>query len=152
MKKVIGIFLTMVMVFLVISMNVSLAENKIVEGYYGSTVQDFVEEWMRAQKKDEMYFNNTTNDFGYFYGHGVILVKEFEETYGVKWNDESMYKVLSDNYDNLELEIKTIGFYEGYNVYLMKAKSTDPIGYAYNYGERYPYYEGEMIFMACIEP
>lgn len=152
MKKVIGIFMAMVMVFLVISMNVSLAENKIVEGYYGSTVQDFVEEWMRAQKKDEMYFNNTTNDFGYFYGHGVILVKEFEETYGVEWNDESMYKVLSDNYDNLELEIKTIGFYEGYNVYLMKAKSTDPIGYTYYYGERHSYYEGEMIYMACIEP
>ena len=152
MKKVIGIFMAMVMVFLVISMNVSLAENKIVEGYYGSTVQDFVEEWMRAQKKDEKYFNNTTDDFGYFYGHGVILVEEFEETYGVKWNDESMYKVLSDNYDNLELEIKTIGFYEGYNVYLMKAKSTDPIGYGYSYGEQYPYYEGEMIYMACIEP
>ena len=152
MKKVVGIFLAMVMVFLVISMNVSLAENKIVEGYYGSTVQDFVEEWMRAQKKDEKYFSNTTDDFGYFYGHGVILVEEFEETYGVKWNDESMYKVLSDNYDNLELEIKTIGFYEGYNVYLMKAKSTDPIGYGYSYGEQYPYYEGEMIYMACIEP
>lgn len=152
MKKVIGIFMAMVMVFLVISMNVSLAENKIVEGYYGSTVQGFVEEWMRAQKKDEKYFNNTIDDFGYFYGHGVILVEEFEETYGVKWNDESMYKVLSDNYDNLELEIKTIGFYEGYNVYLMKAKSTDPIGYGYSYGEQYPYYEGEMIYMACIEP
>jgi hypothetical protein len=34
----------------------------------------------------------------------------------------------------------------------MKAKSTDPIGYHYSYGEQYPYYEGEMIYMACIEP
>ena len=152
MKKVIGVFLTMVMVFLVISMNVSLAENKIVEGYYGSTVQDFVEEWMRAQKKDEKYFNNTVNEFGYFYGHGVMLVNEFEETYGIEWNNESMEKVLAEHYSNLEFEVKTIGFYEGYNVYLMKAKSTDPIGYTYSYGEQYPFYEGEMIYMACIEP
>lgn len=152
MKKVVGIFLTMVMVFLAISMNVSLAENRIVEGYYGSRVQDFVEEWMRGQKKDDKYFDNTVDEFGYFYGHGVILVDEFEEEFGIEWNDESMYKVLSEHYNNLELEIKTIGFYEGYNVYLMKAKSTDPIGNYYSYGEAYPYYEGEMIYMACIEP
>lgn len=152
MKKVIGIFMAMVMVFLVISMNVSLAENRIVEGYYGSTVQDFLEEWMRTQKKDEKYFNNRTNEFGYFYGHGVVVVNEFEDHWGCCWSNESMYKVLSEHYKNLELEIKTIGFYEGYDVYLMKAKSTDPIGYTYYYGEQYPYYEGEMIYMACIEP
>ena len=151
MKKVMGIFMVMVMVFLAISMNTSLAENRIVEGYYGSTVQGFVEEWMRAQKKDERYFNRTTVN-EYYYGYGVLLVNEFEELYGVEWNDESMRKVLSEHYGNLEMEIKTIGFYEGYNVYLMKAKSTDPIGYYYSYGEQYPYYEGEMIYMACIEP
>ena len=150
MKKVIGIF--MVMVFLVFSMNVSLAETRIVEGYYGSTVQGFVEEWMRAQKIDEKYFNNTADEFGYYYGHGVMLVDEFEKEFGIEWNDESMYKVFSELYKNLEFEVKTIGFYEGYNVYLMKAKATDPIGYEYSYGEQYPYYEGEVIYMACIEP
>ena len=152
MKKVIGIFLTMVLVFLVLSMNVSLAENKIVKGYCGSEVQGFVEEWMRSQKIDEKYYDNTADEFGYFYGHGVMLVDEFEESFGVEWNDESMYKVLSEHYNNLEFEVKTIGFYEGFNVYLMKAKSTDAIGYYYSYGEQYPYYEGEMIYMACIEP
>lgn len=147
MKKVIGIFLMMV---ILVSMNVALAE-RTIEGI-GSEVQTIIEEWMRIQNKDEKYFNNTVNEFGYYYGHGVMLVNEFEKEYGVEWNDESMEKVLSNEYDNLELEIKTIGFYEGHNVYLMKAKSTDPIGYYYSYGEAYPYYEGEMIYMACIEP
>lgn len=150
MKKVIGIFMIMVIGFLVFSMNVSLA-NEIVKGY-GSEVQNFLEEWMRAQQKDEKYFNNTVDEFGYYYGHGVMLVDEFEEVYGMAWNASSMYEVLSKTYSNLEFETKTIGFYEGYNVYLMKAKSTDPIGYYYSYGEQYPYYEGEMIYMACIEP
>lgn len=152
MKKVIGIFMMMVMVFLVFSMNVSLAENRIVEGYYGSTVQDFLEEWMRVQKVDEKYYNNETNEFGYFYGHGVVSVDDFEEQFGIEWNNNNMYNVLSENYENLEFEIKTVGFYEGYNVYLMKAKSTDPIGWTYSYGEQYPYYEGEMLFMAYITP
>jgi len=151
MKKVIGIFMAMVMVFLVISMNVSLAD-EIVKGYYGSEVQDFLEEWMRAQQKDEKYFKDTTDEFGYYYGHGVVLADEFEKLYGVEWNEESMYDVLSEHYENLELEVTTIGFYEGYNVYLMKAKSTEPVGYKYSYGEEEPYYEGEMIFMVCIEP
>ena len=152
MKKVICIFMMMVMVFLAISMNVSLAENRIVEGYYGSTVQDFLEDWMRAQKVDEKYFINETNDFDYFYGHGVVAVDDFENDFGVEWNNENMYKVLSEHYKNLEFEVKTIGFYEGYNVYLMKAKSTDPIGWTYSYGEQYPYYEGEMMFMAFTNP
>ena len=152
MKKVIGIFISMVMVFLVFSMNVSLAENRIVEGYYGSTVQDFLEDWMKTQKVDERYFNNTINEFGYYYGHGVVVANYFEDDYGIEFNDESMRKVLSDNFKNLELEIKTIGMYEGYNVYLMKAKSTDTIGYYYSYGNKYEYYEGEMIYMVCREP
>ena len=147
MKKLVGIF--MVMVFLV-SMNVALADRIVKD--YGSRVQDFVEEWMRIQNKDEKYFKRTTDDNGYYYGYGALSVKEFENHYGIEWNDESMCKMYSEEYENLEIDIKTIGFYEGYNVYLMKAKSTDPIGYVYEYGEAYPFYMGEMIYMAYVEP
>ena len=145
MKKVIGIFMTMVMVFVFVSMAVS--ENP--KGYSGSEVYTMVEEWARAQHKDN-YLDSKVID-GSYCTCGVIETSDFKELTGNDFTVDELVDVYYHSrdygfdWDVTNASVKLVGFYEGYDVYELNINTNLPIG-TYD-GE--DYYNGNVIFMVC---
>lgn len=147
MKKVIGIFLTMVVVFMFASM--ALAENN-PKGYEGSEVANMVEEWIKSNSSD-VYLTRTF-DQGVAYEYGVICTSDYKELTGEDLTLDGLKEVYLNgtkygcDYDASEVTIKTIGFHESYDVYKLEIKTTN-MPLCSNNG--IDYYRGEAIFMIC---
>jgi len=156
MKKVVGIFMAMVMVFVMIGTvygeaKVDVKIDGAVYGISGSVVYDWIGEWAKSVG-DGRTGSELKN--GYYKGYGVIDAKWFIEEYGCDPTVENITNVLTDAYDLEKLEIVTAGFYDDYTVYKMFAKSkTMAIGntYDYNLNDYVDYYEGDMYFMVVYE-
>ena len=142
MKKLVAVLMVLVMVFAI-----GIASSEKVVPYTGSRVYGWLEEWCRAQGYEEYLGYGAIDDNGYYRGIGVVSNKSFKEQYGTDFNEESAYATLAGVYDGLEMYIKTIGFYEGYEVYKMVAKADEPIGTVNMEGTPVEYCAGEMIFM-----
>ena len=154
MKKFNGIIL-FVLVVLLVGFIIVKAETNIVNeetisgmvyGETGSTVYDWLEEWVSIY--DEEARKNTIDDNMYYKGFGVIDAYEFEEEFQCSCTLENIEKVEKEHFDLEHYDVKLVGFYEDYNVYKMEAKSnTTPIGYEYVNGVEVNYYGGYIYFM-----
>ena len=151
MKKVIGIFMTMVLLF-VVSMitNVVIAENVTKDNFTESEVYDMVTEWSKKSGIYGKYDHEMIN--GIYCTKGVLSTKGFKELTG---NDFTL-NGLEDFYYNIgmydydldcdvnKVEIKVIGLHENYEIYRMDITTKNiPLG---NY-QGIDYYNGSIIFM-----
>lgn len=147
MKKVIGIFLTMVLAFVVLMSNVYASE---IADVYPDEGYDLVREWAKNQGWNDWY--NITGDG--FVGHscGALSMKDFENETGLDWSMETFEKALIEQWDLCECRIKQVGEIEGNNIYLIEAQSeTKVIGTIWNdetnsYDD---YYCASVLFMVC---
>lgn len=147
MKKVVGLIVMLVMA---IMMMTTVMADEIVHGdYCGSDIFSWVEEWAKCQGYEE-YLDCDVDDLNRYYGYGVVDVDSFERIYEIECNKDNMIKVILDEYEGVNVQIKTVGFYDGYEVNLMIAESDGrmAIGYTYYEGNEIPYYYGELLFMA----
>ena len=147
MKKVMAIFMVMVFAFIFGSMAYG---EKVVKDHYGFEVQGWIEEWAHHNGYDR-YIDESRilDENGYYRGYGLVDNGDFVNEYGIEFNEDTCCDVLASHYKGLEMEIKLIGFYENYEVYLMKCKADEPIGSVYSEGKTIDYCAGEVIFMIC---
>ena len=152
MKKVIGIFMTMVFVVLMVSM--AFGENP--NGYTGSEVYAMVEEWARAQNYYETYDYNLED--GVYHCMGVIETKDFKEMTGNDFTMDELTNVYynckdyGQDWDVTDARIRRVGFYEGYDVYILDLSTNEiPLGSGYDYGNASyeDYYHVSVLFMIC---
>lgn len=145
MKKLVGMMMAIVMVFAVVY---SAAGERVVTDHYAYEVLDWTEEWCKKNGYEQYVENDyTLDENGCFHGIGVMVLEDCRAAYGEDFNLDDCERILSQFYKGVEIEIRTIGFYEGYEVMLMRAKAEDPIGQVYRNGEPIDYYKGELIFM-----
>ena len=152
MKKVIGIFLMMVFVVLVTSM--ALGEKMIVDNNDLSEVCTMVHDWARGQGLYEKY--DWKLESGIYHAMGAISEAGFKEISGMDFSIENLAKLYYDcgnygyDWDIYDCNIKTTGFIEGYNVYVMDMRTNKvPLGNAYNdiTCEEQDYYRVSILFM-----
>ena len=129
MKKVVGIFMAMMMVFIVLSM--AIAENPKGDV---NEVYAMVQDWIRSQDQ-ERYLRG---DFegGVYYTCGVISASEFKKLTGEEYSEMGLKKVYWNakdygaDFNAVYVSIRLAGFIEGYDVYILDIKTeTEPLGY-----------------------
>ena len=128
MKKVIGILLVLVLIFVgyYIFANAEMVNNETIDGmvYNESwwTAKEMLNDWMSMYRSNVKI--DSIDEKGYATVTGVIEYKEFEEEQGV-----------ACTFENMENK--------------MEAKSeSEPIGYVYNENnEKVDFYEGCIYFM-----
>ena len=148
MKKVIGIFMTMVMMFLVISMNIGYATE--VADITGSEGYELVREFAETNGLDDWYIENDVN--GVLYGCGAFDIECWEREYGLTYSFENFEKWMNEYWELCECRIRKCGEINGYDVYLIEAQSeTKELGHKWNDDtEMYdPYYCARVLFMIC---
>lgn len=152
MKKVIGIFMSMVFVVLMLSM--AFGENP--KNYSGSEVYTMVENWAESQHCYDLYNRNFKD--GCYHMMGVIETRDFKELTGNDFSMEDLEKVYynCDKYgyewDVNECNVKLVGFHEGYDVYELTINTnTIPLGSCYDYetNNYVDYFNGKVLFMVC---
>lgn len=148
MKKVVGIFITMVLVALMASMAFASGNPKCT----GSEGLVMLEDWIKSQKC-EKYLRE---DFegGVKYTYGVIMASNFKELTGEEYTENGLKKLYLNaknyggNFNATEVSVRLIGFVEGYNVYGLDIKTeTEPLGNE----NGIDYYIGSAVFMVCEE-
>ena len=147
MKKVIGIFFAMVLGFLISMSNVYATE---IADIYPSKGYDLVLEWAESNGWTNWY--NKVGEGEVAYGCGSLSIAEFENDTGLDWSMEDYKKESIERWDLCECEIKKVGEIEGYDIYLVEARSeTTVVGTVWNpETESYEdYYCGSVLFMIC---
>ncbi len=144
MKKVICILM---MVVLVAIANITVAE-KNPTNYEAYEVVNMVEDWAEAQKLNEKYSWNLEN--GTYYCMGAISETEFKELSGMEFSTDNLEKIYyncknyGQDYDVTNCNVRTTGFCEGYNVYIMDISTNNvPLGTT----SGIDYYNVSIIFM-----
>lgn len=154
MKTVIGIFLTMV--FVVLMASIAFGEKNPTD-VCDSEVYAMVEDWARNQKVYDNY--NWKLESGVYHGMGVISESDFKEISGKEFsldNLKNLYfncKNYGYDWDITDCEIRTVGFIEGYNVYILDMSTNKvPLGSTWNYDicEEQNYYHVSMLFMVSM--
>lgn len=145
MKKVICIFLTMVMVALVCA--IAFAGEEIATGDKARELYDRAYKWAEENGLYE-YVNNDAVD-GILYGCGGLDVEEFEKHYGVEYSISNFIKKSMYDYDMTECYVTVVGELEGVNVYRAYAEAYEPIGSKWNEetNEYEKYYKCDILFI-----
>lgn len=145
MKKVVGIFITMVLVFVVVSM--TLAEQNPLNIEW-EEVKEMIDNWIKTQRNENYICGYI--DGNIYYAAGVISNDEFKKLTGEDFTTEGLETLYlecekyGENYDVLYANVKTVGFYEGYNVYELDMKTNNiPLGRH----EGMNYYHVNVVFM-----
>ena len=145
MKKVIGIFLTMVFVFVVISIASGNEISKLNGNECYSKVKEFAKNgWSK--------WYNEEADESVLYGCGVISIEEFENGLGIEWSIENLEKAETEYYGLCECHVNKVGEIDGDDIYLIEAQSeTKVLGSKYNYETEQvdEFYCGSVLFMVC---
>jgi len=150
MKKWTILMVVLMVVCLAMAFITDVNAEEIVKDHSYGEVYDWIEEWAKLYGYEEFVdYNNKLDENACYHGYGVIDNSDFVDVYGVDYSNDSCIEVLAQHYDGLKIEITTVGFYEGYSVFLMKASANEPIGYGYWDDERVDYYSGEMLYMIC---
>lgn len=118
MKKVVGIFITMVMVFVVASMalgdecNCNLCK---------------AERWIKAYARENGYEKcyNDVRENGVHYYCGVLDIEEFELYEGIEYSIYNWGNWAVEEFNFLTCEIETIEENGFRDVYLVRAKTAD---------------------------
>lgn len=146
MRKVIGIFMAMVMVFLFTGMAFGEGNPK---GFNSFEIQGMVEEWVEENNLDGYSLTGTFEN-GILHTIGVLDGALFERETGEKFSPEKLAKSYYDpELTGMELNVvastvKKIGEHEGYDVYILNLLTKDtPIG-EYNGKDVYHF---SIIFM-----
>ena len=153
MKKVIGILLVLVLIFVgyYIFANAEMVNNETIDGmvYNESwwTAKEMLNDWMSMYRSNVKI--DSIDEKGYATVTGVIEYKEFEEEQGVACTFENMEKIIREHYDISYFKISNVGTYGLYSIKKKKKKSeSEPIGYVYNENnEKVDFYEGCIYFM-----
>ena len=149
MKKIVGIFMVMVLGFVFIGMNIGNAENP--RNFSASEVNSMVIDWLRCQEM-EKYETETFED-GIYYTNGVVSESDFIDLTGKVFSEEAMEEVYINshkygaNWDVTEndVDVRLVGFIDGYNVYMLNMKSNNvPLGKCYGTVD---YYQISIVFM-----
>lgn len=152
MKKVIGIFLAMVMVFVFVSM--AFAEDGISYGKYDHEVCDMVHDWADNQGYWDWTMDKPRCLNGVGYACGALNKDAWENETGYEWSIDNFKKWLDEEWETCEVHIRVIGTIDGVNVYLCETQSETKIaGSAYNY-EKEEYedcYCASIMFAVCTE-
>ena len=156
MKKVVLVFMAIVLVSLAIGMafgeNAKINTEAIVDGacydkeFYEA--EDLVKEWILSVG-DKRNAEKKLID-GYWYGYGIIDGYGFNDDYGCNPTIENIKEILGTKYDLSKFEIVVAGYIDDYAVYKMVAESeTETIGYEWNYEtEEYDEYcKGSIYYM-----
>jgi len=122
MKKVIGIFMMMVMVFVVVSMALGEENPCTVDCY---EMRTYLDEWIDHQKGEE--YEQTYVDGSIYYTTGVVCNSEFYNITGEYFTPEKMEEMYlhadeygEPDYKATEASVKLVGMYENYNVYELR--------------------------------
>ena len=149
MKKVIGLMMVLVMVFMV--MVTALADNP--KGYSENEIHSMLVEWINDQYGREYFDRDIEN--GVYYTYGVLNGPYVNELTGKDYITpeviENLYydcKNYGYDWDVMDASVKLVGFYEGYDVYTLTIKTnTVPLG---TYCEE-EYYNVNLVFMVYEE-
>ena len=148
MRKLIGIFMVMVLGFVFIGMNIGNAENP--KNYSVTVLEQMVDEWLHCQKM-EKYYDNVLED-GIYYSKGIVSEKDFIDLTGVVFSEKAMEEMYLNNHEygahwditEENVDVRLTGFIDGYNVYILNMKSnSEPLGY--ECGTKY--YQISIVFM-----
>lgn len=158
MKKVIGIFLTMVFVFVVTSMVFGETEMNTIDKNIGAVYTDYywnvnemVDEWCRHNGYENYVDHENSFEDGIYRGSGILNASAFEKDTNEIFSFENAIKETQKHYD-CNIEIKHVGYYENYKVYQLHGKSeTDVLGTTYHDDGTTDYYEVDLIFMVVFE-
>lgn len=146
MKKVIGIMLVMVIIAIITTMYSANADT-IVKEHDAYDVINWVDEWAE-QNGYEYYIENQgrlVDDC--FIARGVVVNQDFINRYGVEFDIHTCEDALEKEYGPIDMSIRKVGEYEGYDVFVMTAKAEVPIGTCYKDDNVIEYYETNMLFM-----
>jgi hypothetical protein len=149
MKKVVGMLILVMLIIVVIAFESAKADI-IVKDHPAYEVMDWLDEWAAANGYQEFVDRTGTLDKdNKFIGRGLVVNEDFVNQYGVDFNIETCEAILEDAFGPIDMDIRRVGYYENYEVFVMTAKTKDvPMGTARgNDGEIVEYYEGEMLFM-----
>ena len=148
MKKVICILM---MVIIVAIANIAMADRNPIDYEYHEVI-NMVEDWAVSQKMYDKYNWNLENEV--YYAMGVVSETDFKELTGKDFSIEAMRdtylncKDYGQEWDITKCDIKTVGFHEGYNVYMMNmASNNTPIGTKIYDDYGVDYYEISILFM-----
>lgn len=149
MKKVIGLMMVLVMVFMV--MVTALADNP--KGYSESEINSMLVEWIINQCGSDYFDRGIEN--GVYYTYGVLNGPYVNELTGKDYITPEVIENLyydCENYgydwDVMNASVKLVGFYENYDVYTLTIKTnTVPLG---TYCEE-EYYNVNLVFMVYEE-
>lgn len=125
-----------------------LTKFDVVECHYGSEVCTMLEDWMDSIPDDYSNYKEHKIEEGVEYCYGVIDEAGFQREYELELGYETIKRVYEDHFGSgVEVEIKTVGMYEDWDVYELHIKSDTPIE---DY-EGQELYEGRLVFMVWRE-
>ena len=148
MRKVIGIFLSMLFVFIIA--NLTFAEENPTNLEWNEVLK-MVDEWTMINRKPEYTGGGILDENYCFYGTGVLSNNECKEMTGSEYSEEMLIDFYLNNeeyqniYDVYEANIKIVGFYENFKVYELHLKANNKLGTYMNI----KFNEAVVIFMVC---
>lgn len=146
MKKVIGIFMAMMVMFVVVSIALG-EENPITVDCY--QMRTYLDEWIKHEKGED--YSQRYVDGSILYDTGIVSNDDFYNVTGEYFSPEKMEEVYlnADKYNEAdwqaaEASVKLVGMYENYNVYELKITTINkPVAT----WDGYDYYNGIITFM-----
>lgn len=128
MKKVVGIFITMVMVFVFVSM--AFASDGIAYNTTGEKAKEMIEEWIKNNMgtEDKNLFMNFSDNGTIIYGYGGLAVEDYRAESGYsEWSIEGFNNWSMKQFDMCEINTWCVGFIDGYAIYRSQAQSETSI-------------------------
>lgn len=122
MKKIVGIFIFVMIAALMVAM--AYGESGTYYGP-GSEAQSLIEKWA-SENGGEKYIEKFTED-GIYRICGALDVKGYEEYFDVDFTWEDYETRIRSQYNMIEFQIFEIGQIDGYTIYLIEGYSEQDI-------------------------